>query len=275
MKPSYFFIIIMICIVPACQARPDIYMNPYAYQVPWLQQGVPEYNEQGDCMGASSAYALELIRAKADGRQPTYNDPPITRNQWVNTSNFSMVVDVKPANSFSVNSIFQRVKTITPSLENMEAIGTVLMSGVNYESDYYTPKNFLTKYYYPQNQGYLDQNRVWKINEYQNITESTPAATWERIKENVYTNGVAIIEFRTYSTTISSLAPGTVNFREPSGSSSSEHAMAAVGYNQTTEVVYVMNSWGPSMWGNSRPKIIGITKTYWEIGGLRAYVPRR
>jgi hypothetical protein len=271
---AILLLLLIALVVAPVFARPNAYMNPYASQVPWIQQGVEPANERPFCTGAASVYALSLLRYKAEGVQPNGIQEPYTRNILMNTTTHNLTVDSLPSNALSVASVYWKMLAANPTLDNMTKLGDVLYTGANYEKDWWTPKDQSTLDYYPQSSSYLNANRVWKINGYFNATGSTKDQTWENIKNEIAHNGVVLVTIRTYANHKST--PWTNgDFPEPSGGSNTEHIQAAVGYNDTSDKIYVITSWGENMWGITHPKIAGITKSYWDIGGLEAYVPRR
>jgi len=278
---SILIILLLACLLVGGvgAAHPSSYINPYAYEVRWIQQGVPPDNEQGVCNGAALSYILDLQRLEADGNQPTYTELPLTRNAWVNTTTFNATVDIPPPGSFSVMGLFHNHVYHHLSGIDSEATATgaqTLMHGGNLESDWITAKNHMTVHYYPQTSGWLDTHRTGANNCYENIT-GTNAEQWEKLKEGVYRNHVAFVMINVTSNIMQGVVPGGINFKEPSGAFIDIHYLAVVGYNETKspEEIYILNSWGESMWGYDYPKIGGMTKSFWLNSSGGASVPSR
>ena len=258
-------------------AHPSSYINPYAYEVRWIQQGVPPNNEQGVCNGAALSYILDLQRLEADGNQPTYTELPLTRNAWVNTSTFNATVDIPPPGSFSVMSLYHNFVSHHSNgipTDSAAMMSATLLDGGNLESDWITAKNHMTIHYYPQTSVWLDAHRTGNNNCYENIT-GTRAEQWDKLKEAVYRNHVGLIKFNVTANIMEGV--DGINFKEPSGAAIDIHYVAVVGYNETKspEEIYILNSWGETMWGYDYPKIGGMTKTFWELMGGGASVPSR
>jgi hypothetical protein len=280
MTPTRLLPLLLLCLLlvsGVSAAHPSSYINPYAYEVRWIQQGVPPSDEQGVCTGATLAYILELQRLEANGNQPTYTPLPQVRNAWVNTSTFNATVDIPPPNSFSVYSMYHNfiVHHYTTDLVENEAMAASIEHGGNFESDWITAKNHMTAHYYPQTHAWSDGNRTWATSCH-TLIEGTRDDQWEQIKEQVYHNHVVGIRFNTTNTMHGGVGADN-NFIYSATLTGTSHAMAVIGYNETKspEEIYVLNSWGESMWGHDYPKIIGMTETQWSIIGSGGYVPKR
>jgi len=278
MKKSILLLLCLLLLVGGVSAaHPSSYLNPYAYEVRWIQQGVPPSDEQGVCTGASLAYILELQRLEANGNQPTYIELPLTRNAWVNTSTFNATVDIPPPGSFSVYSLYHNfmVHHYTTDATEEEAMAATAEHGGNIEQDWITAKNHMTAHYYPvTSQATLDATRIFPT-KCHTLIEGTRDEQWEQIKEQVYNNHVLGIRINVTANIHDGV--NGINYKEPIGAVTGSHALTVIGYNETKspEEIYILNSWGETMWSHDYPKIGGITKTFWDQMGYGGYVPKR
>lgn len=278
MKFSYLVLVLMLFffILPVNAEIPLSYINPYAYQIPWIQQGVPPLNEQPICAATMSVYTLELLRYKRNNITPSFIQEPYTRNVWKNTSWYNLTIDEMPEYALSPASIYWYWRS--SGVMTSKRLAIVQMGGVNYENDWITPKN-LNKYYpYPKTATYLKAHRIEGTAGYYWIIGNT-SSQWEQIKQAVYQNGVVNIEVYTYANLHKSVygldgGPQGINFPEPVGNPVSSHSLAVVGYETDPDRLIVLNSWGETMWGYNWPKLGGLTRSYFEKAHYQAWIPQ-
>jgi hypothetical protein len=143
-------------------------------------------------------------------------------------------------------------------------LGDILKTGANLEKDKITSKSSATEYNYPQTREYLDSHRYNPIGNY--VTETNNRTSgWEALKQNISEQHVVLLLIDTYSNLHDT--PSSVMLPEPTGSPVIGHFVAAIGYNESLDQVYFLNSWG-----NNYTKIGGISKNYWMVGPKSKYL---
>ena len=244
---------------PTMAPRPSSWINPCAYQMPYFDQG-----STGTCSGASGAYNYGIHHCMEEGLQPTYVQPSVTNGQSTTYQTHNIDYTIYPAWWPSSRSLYANY--ISSGTSNVTEWDTAMAAGANLESDWISPENTAaTTYYTPQTKSYLDAHKMTPPRAFTTIDAGTATSLhtlrekWELLKEDVYRSGSGAMVIPTYSNYGSS--NGTY-WTYPSGSYIDHHYLAVVGYNDTQDVVYVMNSWRDGH--PSHGKIEAISYSYWQ-----------
>jgi hypothetical protein len=93
---------------------------------------------------------------------------------------------------------------------------------------------------------------------------------WDKIKERTFKYGTSIIFIKTYANQYDG---SQINFLypEPIGKNTNWHSVSVVGYDDTKDEIYFLDSRNSSI--SSGYHIRGITKNYWLSSGVGAIVP--
>jgi hypothetical protein len=162
-----------------------------------------------------------------------------------------------------MSQLFWQMKNGPGGEANITQMGDIMKQGYSLQTDQITAKYNSTQAFYPQPVGYTDANKFNPIGSYSTYLVYGSESSWEGLKYNLSTYGNAIIYISIYSNTLTGLN-GTL-FNEPTGTPVDSHYVTAIGYNNTKDEVYFLQSWGPSRFGYSWTKIEGISHNYWTF----------
>jgi hypothetical protein len=93
---------------------------------------------------------------------------------------------------------------------------------------------------------------------------------WDKIKVQTKLHGVTIIEFNTFANQYDATPDGFL-YPEPSGTAVNGHYVAVIGYSNTKDEVYFLDSRELSF--KEGYQIRGISKNYWMNAGRGGVVP--
>ncbi|RPI40732.1 MAG: PKD domain-containing protein, partial [Methanoregulaceae archaeon] len=256
--------------------RPDTYVNPYHVMIPWLQQG-----SQSWCAAFAATNAFMILRYTALGVPPAATPEPFTRNVLYYVSGVPVYSDNHVDYTPSASSIYWTFDNLSMGdHDNVTALAETMKRGYNLQTDKITTKSGgPVNYYYPMGAAYETSHRYNPITRY-TIMRGGTQSSWDSLKRNISDNGVVVILLDYYfgsgnDTSKKVIIDGetAIQMAEPIGPATNAHALAAIGYNNTEDLVYVLNSWGEVRSGGYRwTKLGAISKSYWMHGSRSAFI---
>jgi len=250
---------------------PKRWFNPDIDVFPWaMYQG-----NRGTCVGFSTVYGLVLLYWRITGDYPTDEQMKMCKKNVEEDLGSCRMVTYKwfpqmKSAGFAYLASREYGNVTYPSGSWLSAsVGSLKVNGCCWEKEYATSLvSRCVPRFWPHRYGNDTESKVRENAKKHRIDGYLKVTTFEGICEAIHKYGFVLMPINVYSNYHNLKWDGKIGlFPDPSLQVDGSHALCWIGYDLDKRELYCLHSWGDSF-----PKIGGISEKYWKEAAGPAFV---